>query len=80
MVGVVLYLLVLGNVVIIWRMLDERLSLKYIIVIGIGGVEDEKGYKRMRVVGVGVVGVGIVLGVKGVEVFEEIEKGLKGGW
>lgn len=80
MAGAALHPLALGNVATIRRMLDERPSLKHITVIGIGGVEDEKGYKRMRAAGAGVVGVGTALGVKGVEVFEEIEKGLKGGW
>ncbi|KAK0671754.1 putative Dihydroorotate dehydrogenase [Cercophora samala] len=80
MAGAALHPLALGNVATIRRMLDERPSLKHITVVGIGGVEDDKGYKRMRAAGAGVIGVGTALGVKGVRVFKEIEEGLKGEW
>ncbi|KAK0739925.1 hypothetical protein B0T21DRAFT_400906 [Apiosordaria backusii] len=80
MAGAALHPLALGNVATIRRMLDEREKLSHITVIGIGGVEDEKGYRRMRAAGAGVVGVGTALGVKGVGVFKGIEEGLKGEW
>ncbi|KAK4199390.1 putative Dihydroorotate dehydrogenase [Triangularia verruculosa] len=80
MAGAALHPLALGNAATIRRMLDEREALKHITVIGIGGVEDEKGYKRMRAAGAGVVGIGTALGVKGLEVFSGIEEGLRGQW
>ncbi|KAK4180564.1 hypothetical protein QBC36DRAFT_384275 [Triangularia setosa] len=80
MAGAALHPLALGNVATIRRMLDESEGLRHVIIIGIGGVEDEKGYRRMRAAGAGVVGVGTALGWKGVEVFRGIEEGLKGEW
>jgi len=62
-------------------MLDERKDkLGRIGLIGIGGVLDEAGYLRMKAVGAAVIGVGTGLGLKGVEIFGEIEKGLDGQW
>lgn len=63
------------------RMLDERsASLGHISIIGIGGVLDVAGYRRMRAVGAAVVGVGTGLGRKGLRIFEEIEQGLARTW
>ena len=48
--------------------------------MGIGGVLDEAGYRRMRDAGAHIVGVGTGLGLKGLEIFSEIEKSLEGHW
>ncbi|KAK3996740.1 hypothetical protein QBC44DRAFT_355455 [Cladorrhinum sp. PSN332] len=78
MAGTALHPLALGNVKQIRALLDERKEkLGHITVIGVGGVTDADGYKRMKGVGAGAVGVGTGLGVKGLKVFEEIEKGLE---
>lgn len=63
------------------RMLDARKDkLGHIRLIGIGGVLDEAGYRRMKFVGAAVVGVGTGLGLRGVAIFDEIGKGLDGQW
>ena len=76
--GNALHPLALGNVKTIRRSLDESLceELKRVVVIGIGGVSDSAGFKRMSKVGAGAVGVGTALGREGVGVFEKIAKGL----
>jgi dihydroorotate dehydrogenase (fumarate) len=80
MAGPPLHPLALGNVCTIRKMLDEDTNLKHIQVIGIGGVSDAAGYKRMRSVGAYAVGVGTALGKEGVAVFSKIESELKGEW
>ncbi|KAK4229662.1 hypothetical protein QBC38DRAFT_508089 [Podospora fimiseda] len=83
MAGSALHPLALGNVKQIRSLLDEperKENLGHITVIGVGGVTDADGYRRMKGVGAGVVGVGTGLGVKGLKVFEEIEKSLEGKW
>ncbi|KAK1760619.1 hypothetical protein QBC47DRAFT_367690 [Echria macrotheca] len=81
MAGAPLHPLALGNVLTLRRMLDERKDkLGHIGLIGIGGVLDGAGYRRMKAVGATVVGVGTGLGLKGVKIFDEIEKGLDGQW
>lgn len=70
--GAALHPLALGNVATLRRMLDEHEALKNIEIIGVGGVSDASGYRRMRSVGASVVGVGTALGAEGVEVFEKI--------
>ncbi|KAK5663024.1 hypothetical protein OQA88_6439 [Cercophora sp. LCS_1] len=81
MAGAPLHPLALGNVVTLRRMLDERKDrLGHIRIIGIGGVLDVGGYQRMKAVGAWVVGIGTGLGLKGLTVFEEIEKELGGSW
>lgn len=83
--GAALHPLALGNVFTIRKMLDacaedadEGVSrLKDVVVIGTGGVSDADGWKRMRDVGAGAVGVGTALGSRGVCVFEEIAKGFE---
>lgn len=82
--GAPLHPLALGNVATLRRMLDERSKggrLAHVRIVGVGGVLDAAGYRRMRAVGADVVGVATGLGLKGVGVFGEIEGGLgKGGW
>jgi dihydroorotate dehydrogenase (fumarate) len=81
MAGAPLHPLALGNVATIRQMLDKYpRELGHISIIGIGGVLDAAGYTRMKAAGASVVGVGTGLGLKGVSIFEEIEKGLGGKW
>lgn len=70
--GTPLHPLALGNVYTITQMLGQHEVLKGVQVIGVGGVADKEGYRRMRRVGARAVGVGTALGRKGVAVFEEI--------
>jgi dihydroorotate dehydrogenase (fumarate) len=72
MAGTPLHPLALGNVRTIRSMLDQHDNLKSIDVIGVGGVSDGAGYRRMRAVGAAVVGVGTALGREGVVVFSRI--------
>ncbi|KAF9695873.1 hypothetical protein EKO04_005916 [Ascochyta lentis] len=74
--GAPLHPLALGNVYTIKGLLFQHKELEEIQIIGVGGVEDSAGYKRMRAVGAAAVGVGTALGRKGVKVFEEIGRGL----
>jgi dihydroorotate dehydrogenase (fumarate) len=76
--GDALHPLALGNVRMIRRLLDESPcdELRGITVVGVGGVSDAGGYRRMRKVGAGAVGVGTALGREGVGVFEKISRGL----
>jgi dihydroorotate dehydrogenase (fumarate) len=74
MAGAPLHPLSLGNVKTICEMLDQHEQLKGVDIIGIGGVSDQAGFKRMRAVGAKVVGVGTALGREGVDVFEKILK------
>lgn len=77
MAGAPLHPLALGNVRTIRRMLDEReAALGHIQIIGVGGVLDADGFRRMRAVGAEFVGVGTGLGIKGVDIFEEIARDL----
>lgn len=77
MAGAPLHPLALGNVKTIRRMLDEAgRPLGHIQIIGVGGVLDNNGYKRMQAVGADVVGVGTGLGLKGVSVFSDILEGI----
>ncbi|KAI1130072.1 hypothetical protein F5Y10DRAFT_290112 [Nemania abortiva] len=78
--GAPLHPLALGNVATLRRMLDAAPETRHVAVLGIGGVADAAGYKRMRSVGAAAVGVGTALGIKGVAVFGEIEVGLGGVW
>ena len=75
--GSALHPLALGNVATLRRMLDAHKELKHIEIIGVGGVSDAAGYKRMRGVGASAVGVGTALGVEGTSIFEKIWKGLR---
>ncbi|KAI0141691.1 hypothetical protein GGR57DRAFT_401654 [Xylariaceae sp. FL1272] len=76
--GAPLHPLALGNVKKIRELLDREKGTEHVGVIGVGGVSDEDGYKRMRAVGATAVGVGTALGIRGVSVFEDIWKGMKG--
>ncbi|EGO60244.1 hypothetical protein NEUTE1DRAFT_15063, partial [Neurospora tetrasperma FGSC 2508] len=81
--GAPLHPLALGNVKTLRKMLDERVEKlgHQIQVIGVGGVLDAQGYRRMRMAGADVVGLASGLLLRGVKVFEEIEKGVgEGGW
>ncbi|RYP27233.1 hypothetical protein DL767_007766 [Monosporascus sp. MG133] len=80
MAGAPLHPLALGNVATLRRMLDAHEDTRHVSIIGVGGVEDAAGYRRMRSVGAQAVAVGTALGVKGIRVFEEIEEGLSGTW
>lgn len=73
MAGAPLHPLALGNVRTIRSLLDERKeALGHVQIIGVGGVLDTAGFKRMRAVGAEFVGVGTGLGTKGVDIFGEI--------
>jgi dihydroorotate dehydrogenase (fumarate) len=76
MAGSPLHPLALGNVKTIRTMLNQHEQLRDIKIIGVGGVSDAAGYKRMRAVGADSVAVGTALGRKGVGIFHEIKKGL----
>ncbi|KAH8902751.1 FMN-linked oxidoreductase [Coniochaeta sp. PMI_546] len=77
MAGAPLHPLALGNVTMLSQMLDnQRAELGHIQIIGVGGVSDGAGYKRMRAAGAVAVGVGTALGLKGMGVFEEIYRGI----
>ncbi|KAI0813347.1 hypothetical protein GGR55DRAFT_687636 [Xylaria sp. FL0064] len=78
--GAPLHPLALGNVATLRRMLDLTPETRHVALLGIGGVADADGFRRMRSVGAAAVGVGTALGVKGVGVFGEIEGGLGGDW
>lgn len=81
MAGTPLHPLSLGNVATIRRMLDEHTDmLGHVQIVGVGGVCDSGGYKRMRSVGAEAVAVGTGLGVKGIKVFEEIARDVEGVW
>lgn len=75
MAGAPLHPLALGNVRTIRRMLDEAgRPLAHVQIIGVGGVLDHNGYKRMQAVGADIIGVGTGLGLNGVSVFGDILK------
>ncbi|KAI8949087.1 hypothetical protein F4801DRAFT_603690 [Xylaria longipes] len=78
--GAPLHPLALGNVATLRRMLDANTETRHVVVLGIGGVADVGGYKRMRSVGAAAVGVGTALGIRGLGVFGEIRDGLGGAW
>lgn len=79
MAGVGIHPLSVGNVRTLRRMLDER-GLQDISVIGVGGVQDGEGYRRMRRAGAEAVGLATGLGAQGVGVFERIERHVKSDW
>lgn len=79
MAGAPLHPLALGNVYTIKGELFRHAELETIQIIGVGGVEDAEGFRRMRAVGAAAVGVGTALGRKGIRVFEEIAEALGRG-
>lgn len=74
--GAPLHPLALGNVYTIKGLIFQHKELEHIQIIGVGGVADAAGYKRMRAVGAAAVGVGTALGRKGVKIFDEIGREL----
>ncbi|KAJ4050217.1 dihydroorotate dehydrogenase [Fusarium oxysporum] len=80
MAGPPLHPLALGNVSTLRKMLDQVPELSHIKIIGVGGVRDGDGYRRMRSVGAYAVAVGTGLGKQGPGVFERIERDLKEEW
>jgi dihydroorotate dehydrogenase (fumarate) len=70
--GAAIHPLSLGNVKILKTLLDKDPLLKTIDIIGIGGVSDAAGFKRMKAVGASIVGIGSALGFKGVGIFSGI--------
>ncbi|KAK3196331.1 dihydroorotate dehydrogenase [Lecanicillium sp. MT-2017a] len=79
MAGPPLHPLALGNVASLRRVLDG-VGLEHVDIIGVGGVSDAAGYKRMRAAGAAMVAVGTALGRYGVGVFDGINSGLDGKW
>ncbi|KAI0446244.1 FMN-linked oxidoreductase [Xylaria telfairii] len=77
--GAPLHPLALGNVATLRRLLDADSATRHVVLLGIGGVADADGFRRMRAVGAAAVGVGTALGSRGVRVFGEIAEGLGGG-
>lgn len=77
MAGTPLHPLALGNVKTITDLVSREPELLHIKVIGVGGVSDTDGFRRMKSVGAYAVGVGTALGREGVEVFEKIASGLE---
>ncbi|KAH9206121.1 hypothetical protein DL95DRAFT_397139 [Leptodontidium sp. 2 PMI_412] len=77
--GDALHPIALGNVKTIRSLLDTspHPDVKSISIIGIGGVSDAAGYKRMMSVGAAAAGVGTALGRDGVGIFEKITHGLE---
>ncbi|KAF2967659.1 hypothetical protein GQX73_g5952 [Xylaria multiplex] len=56
--GAPLHPLALGNVAALRRLLDQAPQTRHVQVLGVGGVADAAGYRRMRRVGAAAVGVG----------------------
>ncbi|KAL6866249.1 dihydroorotate dehydrogenase [Amphichorda felina] len=73
MAGPPLHPLALGNVATIRRLLDERKGLAGIAIIGVGGVSNGRGYRRMRAAGASAVALATALGREGTAVFSKIE-------
>ncbi|KAH7176446.1 hypothetical protein EDB81DRAFT_772642 [Dactylonectria macrodidyma] len=80
MAGPPLHPIALGNVATLKKLVDGVPELKHLRIIGVGGVGDGEGYRRMRSVGAYAVAVGTALGKEGPGVFERIERDIKGGW
>lgn len=80
MAGPPLHPLALGNVATLRRRFDQDPRLAHLEIIGVGGVYNGQGYKRMRHVGARAVGIATALGRRGVEVFTSIEDEIKSVW
>ena len=80
MAGPPLHPLALGNVRTLRHLLDEAPELVHVQIIGVGGVSDGDGYRRMKNVGASAVAIGTALGRQGPAVFEKIEHEIKGIW
>lgn len=72
MAGSAIHPLSLGNVYTLRQMLNQHEALKAVQILGVGGVSDIHGYRRMKAVGADFVGIATAIGIKGVAVFEEI--------
>jgi len=72
--GAALHPLALGNVATFRKILDQHGDTENIMIIGVGGVEDQAGFARMRKVGAEAVACATSLGRYGVGVFEKITK------
>lgn len=70
--GAALHPLALGNVRTIRRMLDSHENIRHLAIIGVGGVSDGAGFRRMRNVGADAVAVGTAFGFEGIGVFKKI--------
>ncbi|WVR00300.1 hypothetical protein IAU59_007443 [Kwoniella sp. CBS 9459] len=73
--GTAIHPLSLGNIHSLRQLLDQDTSLKHIKLLGVGGVEDNRSFNRMRAAGAYAVGVATALGSKGVAVFGDIQDG-----
>ncbi|KAK4076420.1 hypothetical protein Trihar35433_2980 [Trichoderma harzianum] len=80
MAGPPLHPLALGNVATLRRKFDADPRLAHLDIIGVGGVYDGQGYKRMRRVGAMAVGIATALGRQGVGVFTSVEKDINSVW
>lgn len=80
MAGAPLHPLALGNVATLRRLLDETDELRHVVIVGVGGVSDGGGYRRMRRAGATAVGLATGLGSKGARVFEDIERDVGSSW
>lgn len=76
MAGDSIHPLSLGNVKTLREMLNAHEDIRNIAIIGIGGVSDAAGFKRMKSVGATAIGVGTAFGREGVAIFEKISAGL----
>ncbi len=78
MAGDAIHALSLGNVRIIRGLLDgsEVEGVRAVEIIGVGGVKDAEGLRRMRKAGAGVVGLATGLGREGVDIFQTIWQGV----
>ena len=80
MAGPGLHPLALGNVSTLRKLLDGNDRLRHISIIGVGGVCDVHGYKRMRAGGASAVALATGLGKKGVAIFSQIEADISSSW
>lgn len=79
--GAPLHPLALGNVAALREVLDShRAELGHVRIIGVGGVADRAGYRRMRAAGADAVALATALGLKWVAVFDEIYKDVEKVW
>ena len=80
MAGSALHPLALGNVKIMKDLLDSEEELAHVVIIGVGGVSDGQGYRRMRKVGAHAVALATALGRLGTQVFADIAKDIDNKW
>ncbi|KAJ6443384.1 dihydroorotate dehydrogenase-like protein [Purpureocillium lavendulum] len=80
MAGAPLHPLALGNVSSLRRLFDQSDELRHLDIIGVGGVSDGNGYRRMRRAGAAIVGLATGLGSQGVAVFDAIENDVASQW